>query len=103
MKIELLYCDDCPNWQAVLEEINGLLAAKSGEDKVDLILVSSIQEAERLQFPGSPTVRINGEDVDPEVPSSSFEMACRVYEVDGKLTGRPPMEWIYAALDDAAE
>ena len=95
--------DDCPNWQAVLEEIKGLLAAKGGEGKIELIRVASTQEAEHLQFPGSPTVRINGEDVDHEVPSSSSEMACRVYEVDGKLTGRPSMEWIDAALDGASE
>ena len=103
MKIELLYFDDCPNWQAVLEEINGLLAAKGVEGDVDDIRVASTQEAERLRFPGSPTIRINGEDVDPEVPSSGFELACRIYEVDGKLMGRPPMEWIDAAIDDASE
>ena len=103
MKIELLYFDDCPNWKAVLEEINGLFAAKGGEGKVELIRVASTQEAEHLQFLGSPTVRINGEDMDPEVPSSSSEMACRVYEVDGKLMGRPPIEWVDAALDDASE
>ena len=102
MKIELLYFDDCPNWQAVLEEINGLLVAKGVEDKVDLVRVASTQEAEGLRFPGSPTIRINGEDVDPEVPSSGFELARRVYEVDGKLMGRPPTEWIDAALDDAS-
>ena len=103
MKIELLYFDDCPNWQSVLEEINGLLAAKGVEDKVDLVRVASTKEAEGLRFPGSPTIRINGEDVDPEVPTSGFELACRVYEVDGKLQGRPPTEWIDAALDDASE
>lgn len=98
-----MYFDDCPNWQAVLEEIKGLLATKGVEDQVDLIRVTSSQEAERLQFPGSPTIRINGEDVDPEVPSSGFELACRVYEVDGELMGRPPTEWIDAALDATAE
>ena len=41
--------------------------------------------------------------MDHEVPSSSSEMACRVYEVDGKLMGRPPMEWVDTALDDASE
>ena len=102
MNIELLYFDGCPNWQTVLKELQDLIGAKGLEDEVDLILVASNQEAERLQFPGSPTIRINGEDVEPEPPSSGFELACRIYEVDGELLGRPPREWIYAALDDAS-
>ena len=102
MKIELLYFDGCPNWQAVLEEIKGLLTAKGLDDQVDLIQVASNQEAESLEFPGSPTIRIDGEDVELDISTSSFQLACRIYEVDGKLQGMPPKEWIDAALDAAA-
>ncbi len=103
MKIELLYFGDCPSWQTVLQEVQGLLTAKGIEDKVDLVRVASRQDAERLKFPGSPTIRIDGEDVDPEVPSFGFELACRVYEVDERLLEKPPLEWIDAALDVASE
>jgi hypothetical protein len=103
VKIELLYFDDCPNWQTTLEEIRNLLGVKGFEEKVDTILVSSNEEAERLQFPGSPTIRINYEDVDPEVPISDFQLASRIYEVDDKFMGKPPIEWIDAAIDAAAE
>ena len=103
MKIELLHIDDCPNWQEVLGEIRDLLSEKGLEDEVELIRVTSSREAERLQFPGSPTIRVNGEDVDPDVPSSGFELPRRVYEVDGELQERPPREWIDAALDEASE
>lgn len=102
MKIELLYFDGCPNWQATLKGLQELLSAKGLEDKIDLIRVTSSQEAEHLEFPGSPTIRINGEDVESEAPSSTFELACRLYEVEGRLLGRPPREWIDAALDAAA-
>lgn len=103
MKIELLYFDDCPNWQTTLEEIKNLLGVKGVEQEVDVIRVASDQEAERLQFPGSPTIRINGEDVDPEVPTSGFQLACRIYEVDEKFMGKPPIEWIDDAIDAASE
>lgn len=101
MKIELLYFDGCHNWQETLKEIKSLLADKRMSNEVDLIKVASDQEAERLRFPGSPTIRIDEEDVDPEVPTSGFELDCRIYEVDGEFMGKPPMEWIDAALDAA--
>ena len=102
MKIELLYFDGCPNWQAILKELQEFLSAKGLEDRIELIQVTSSHEAERLEFPGSPTIRIDGEDVELEAPSSGFSLACRVYAVEGKLVGKPPREWIDAALDAAA-
>ena len=84
-----------------MEELKNLLGARGVEDKIGIIRVTSNDEAEHLRFPGSPTIRINGEDVEPEAPSSGFHIACRVYEVEGEFLGRPPREWIDAALDDA--
>lgn len=102
MKIEFLYFKGCSHWEAALEELQDLLGSKGVEDEIGVVRVSSNDEAERLQFPGSPTIRINGEDVEPEAPSSGFHLACRVYEVDGEFLGRPPREWMDAALDDAS-
>ena len=102
MKIEFLYFKGCSHWEAALEELQDLLGARGVEDEVGVIRVSSKDEATRLQFPGSPTVRINGEDVEPEPSHSGFHLACRVYEVEGEFLGRPPREWIYAALDAVA-
>ena len=101
MKIELLYFKGCSHWEEALEELRDLLGAKGVGDGIGVIRVSSNDEAERLYFPGSPTIRINGEDVEPEAISSGFRLACRVYEVEGEFLGRPPKEWLDAALDQA--
>ena len=102
MKIEFLYFKGCSHWEAALEELQDLLGAKGVEDEIGVVRVSSNDEADRLRFPGSPTIRINGEDVEPEAPSSGFHLACRVYEVEGEFLGRPPKEWLDAALDEAS-
>ncbi|MFH1559982.1 MAG: DUF2703 domain-containing protein [Chloroflexota bacterium] len=102
MTIEFLYYKGCSHWKATLEELQELLHSKGVEDAIDIIQVASREEAERLQFPGSPTIRINGEDVDIDPPSSDFGLACRTYDVEGEILERPPREWIDAALDDVA-
>ena len=102
MKIEFLYFRGCSHWEAALEDLHDLLGMKGVEDEIGVIRVTSNDAAARLQFPGSPTIRINGEDVEPEAPSSGFHLSCRVYEVEGELLERPPKEWLDAALDDAA-
>ena len=101
MKIELLYFDGCPNWQTTLEEVQNILAEKLVHESVELIRVASNKQAKELQVPGSPTLRIDGEDVELDAQSSGFQLACRVYEVDGKLAGKPPIEWIDAAIEAA--
>ena len=102
MKIELLYSDDCAHWEATLEDLRELLGSNGVEDEVSVIRVSSMEEAERLRFPGSPTVRIDDEDVDPDTPESDFDLACRLYEVDEGYQERPPREWIDAAIEAAS-
>lgn len=57
--------------------------------------------AQLLGFPGSPTIRINGQDV--EHPARAFGLACRTYDDQGQRTGVPPLKWIRAAMREAKE
>ncbi len=98
MEIELLYFDDCATWQTTLADLRQALLQLGREEQVRLVKVESQQEAERLRFLGSPTVRINGYDVEPDAPSDGFGMECRVYWVDGRPTGSPPLQWIETAV-----
>jgi hypothetical protein len=70
------------------------------EASVERIEVLTDEDAERWQFPGSPTIRVAGTDVDP---SSSVEMgtalACRVYRLeDGRFSPVPSLDMIRQAL-----
>jgi hypothetical protein len=81
MKIEVLYVPGCPNHQPALEAVTGVLAAESCQTEVEIcnVPVRSQDEALALRFPGSPTIRVNGGDVEPETVSG-FGLACRLYE-----------------------
>ena len=61
--------------------------------------VTSQMEAERLAFPGSPTIRVDGVDVDPAGAGGRAMLACRIYRLpDGRVSPVPSREQLEAAL-----
>ena len=102
MNIQLLYFDGCPNWLLTKRALEDTLAERGIAAPIDLVNVASNQQAQELGFVGSPTVRVDGEDVDPETPTEGFNLECRLYWVDGKPRGTPPREWIVGAIEKAA-
>jgi hypothetical protein len=99
--IDILYFDPCPNWRRTEEDVRRILseAHLEGRASVRLVPISTEREAQRLRFLGSPTVRVDGEDVDLSArDATAFGLQCRVYESGGTLVGSPPAEWIRAAL-----
>jgi hypothetical protein len=103
MHIELLYFDGCPNWQATLADLRRVLQAMGQPSDVTLTLVSTMADAQRARFAGSPTVRVNGRDVEPDAPQhEDYRLDCRLYWVNGQPLGKPPVAWLERAVHDAA-
>jgi hypothetical protein len=103
MRIELLYFEGCPSYEALLPELRALLASEGIAQEVELRRVETIEDAERERFLGSPTVRVDGKDVDLGAEGrEDFGVKCRLYRSDGGLGHVPPQEWIRDALRAAA-
>ena len=101
MKIDILYFDGCPTWRQAAEDVQRVLrdARMEGAVQVQLVAIATEEEARRLRFLGSPTVRVNGSDVDPAVRNATtFGLQCRLYKYRGRLEASPPTDWIRAAL-----
>lgn len=104
MRIELLYFDGCPSYEALLPELRDLLARVGIEDEIVLRRVESLEAAERERFLGSPTIRIDGRDVDPGAEQrDDFGMKCRLYATEDGLRGAPPDAWILHAIRSGRE
>ena len=79
MKIEVLYVSDCPNHPPTVERVKQVLATENLSVPVDEVLVSSDAEAKAFHFFGSPTVRVNGKDVEA-VEQGTPGLSCRIYK-----------------------
>jgi hypothetical protein len=103
MKVELLYFDGCPSQAELLPRLRELLASQGIDEGVELRRIETQEEAERERFLGSPTVRVDGEDVDPTAKDrQGFGLECRLYRTEAGLARTPPDSWIRAALNRAA-
>lgn len=102
MRIELLYFEGCPGYEALLPALRELLVSEEVEDEIELRRVETVEDAERKRFLGSPTVRIDGEDVDPGARErDDFGLKCRLYRSQDGISKTPPEPWIKAALERA--
>lgn len=96
--IELLYFDGCPSHERLLPIVERI-AAESGA-QLELRRVETPQAAERERFLGSPTVRVDGADVDPTAAErQDFGLKCRIYRSAEGVSPLPPERWIHAALE----
>jgi len=99
MNIELLYVANCPNHAVALERLRAILSAASFQTHVSEVLVRDAAMAQSLKFPGSPTIRVNGQDVEPQIErAASFGLMCRLYS-DG--SGAPSQDSLRAAIEKA--
>ncbi|MDP8947582.1 MAG: thioredoxin family protein [Actinomycetota bacterium] len=98
MEIELLYFDGCPSYRTAEKILWEVLAKKGMEADVELVAVNSDEEARRLRFPGSPTIRVGGQDLFPVAEREDWSLGCRVYATPGGLKGFPTAEMLREAL-----
>jgi hypothetical protein len=99
-RVEFLFWEDCPSHPRAWELLQEVLAEEGLEATVERIEVVTDEEAERWRFPGSPTLRIDGVDVDPAGASQmGTALTCRVYVLEnGRFSPVPSREMIRQAL-----
>jgi hypothetical protein len=101
--IELLYFDGCPNHGPFLDRLRDLLAEAGVPDPVRVRRVDDDEAARAEHFLGSPTLRVDGQDVDPmAVGRTGYGLQCRLYDTAEGLRGSPPDSWVLAAVRAAS-
>ena len=98
MEVEVLYFDGCPTYETAMKTLRAVLAEEGMEAEVQLIAVNNDEEAGRLRFPGSPTIRVDGRDLFPVGEREDWRLGCRVYATPEGLRGSPTAEMLRAAL-----
>jgi hypothetical protein len=97
MLIEVLYMPGCPNYQPALQRLRKALRSEAIDATIKEISVSDEATARALRFPGSPTVRVNGQDAEPN-GQQTFGLSCRLYSGG---SGLPSEETLQRAISTA--
>lgn len=78
MRVEIFFVPGCPNYEAAVERVKKVLTAAALNVEVRGIPVNTAEEARDTMFPGSPTIRVNGDDVEPDQMNAPG-LTCRLY------------------------
>ncbi len=77
--IEVLYFAGCPNHEPTLDLAREVLGELGLEAEVREVAVETLADAEAQRFVGSPSVRVNGKDIEPEAEGrTGFALSCRM-------------------------
>jgi hypothetical protein len=99
MRIEILYAPGCPNYLPAVERLQAVLESQSLQTEVRSIAVRTEAQAKALSFPGSPTIRIEGKDVEPS-QINAHGLTCRLY---ANGSGVPSAEAFQLAISEAKQ
>lgn len=99
MRVEVLYVPGCPNHEPALSRLRNTLRSESLDIRVHEVAVTDEAAAWSLSFPGSPTIRVNGLDVE-QAEDLPVGLACRLYR---NGTGVPSMETLRQAIASAKQ
>ncbi|MFB6291541.1 MAG: DUF2703 domain-containing protein [Candidatus Bipolaricaulia bacterium] len=99
--VEVLHNEDCHVWRKALEITRDALDEEGIQYDVHEDLVETKEEAKRKGFSGSPQVKINGRDVDPDagdITNYNVE-GCRLYFYEGEVYEHPPEKMVLDFLE----
>jgi len=85
MRVELLYWDGDPAYMTARQRLVEVLTEDAFETPIQMVAVSSEADAELLEFIGSPTIRIDGVDI--QAADGAFGLRLRSYPPDDDLDG----------------
>ena len=103
MRVSFLYYEECPSHDLALERLREVMAEEGIPNEVEVIKVETEEQARQLRFVGSPTIRVDGQDIEP--PSDSrYVLTCRAYRLeDDRISPLPSKDMIRRALRSVAK
>jgi len=84
VQIDVLYFEGCPNHEPTTALVRDVAQSLGLDANIREIEVHDADEAKRLRFFGSPTIRVDGQDLDPSMQNRADHwFGCRVYGGSG--------------------
>lgn len=98
MKIEVQHFEGCPNSVEMIARVRTAIEEFNERIEYKEILVETSELAQQINFRGSPTVLINGIDIERMPEQTKANLACRYYS-----KGLPSVRQIKKFITDQLE
>jgi hypothetical protein len=99
VRVEILLLEDCPYADATMALVERAIADTGVPARIELVVVTNEPQAHLKRFLGSPTVRVDGRDVEPGASLlDDYGIGGRLYRTERGLCGWPDEAWIRDAL-----
>src|SRR5918999_3794042 len=103
LRVTFLYYEECPSHDLALERLREVMAEESTPGEVEVIKVGTEEQAHELRFVGSPTIRVDGQDIDPPT-DPRYALTCRAYRLaDDRISPLPSKDMIRQAFRSPAK
>ncbi len=103
MRVSFLYYEECPSYDLALERLREVMGEEGISNEVEVLKVETEEQAREFRFVGSPTIRVDGQDIDPPT-DPSYALTCRAYRLeDDRISPLPSKEMIRRALRSPAK
>jgi len=100
MKIDCCIVEECANHHLAEDMLAGVLSEFGVRESIERIDIPDAEKGKLVTFPGSPTIRIDGADVEPDwQPCNDCTPCCRLYMTAEGLKGLPERDWIVHAIN----
>ena len=97
--VQIFFFEGCPNHEQAQELVEQVAHELGLQPEIALVEVPDSETAERLRFLGSPTIRVDGRDVEPGADErQDFALSCRVYRSEHGFAGQPDAQLIRDAF-----
>jgi glutaredoxin len=101
MDIVLFTFDGCPHGEPARRLLEHTLAEFGLRVPVRTVFINDVEQAEQYRFLGSPTIQIDGQDIEVRRRSDEASFSCRVYNTPGGTSGIPPKDILVHAIKEA--
>ena len=102
--VQFLWWEGCPSWDRALAILREEMSAQGLDpDSVEVREVCTDADADREEFVGSPTIRVDGRDVQPP-GDEPVGLTCRVYRLrNGRISALPDRDDLRETLSKAID
>jgi MarR-like DNA-binding transcriptional regulator SgrR of sgrS sRNA len=101
MAITFLYWEECMSHEEALQRLRQVMAEEGIQVPIEMVKVETWEQAEGLRSIGSPTILVNGQDIQPPPVDAQYALTCRTYYLeDGRMSPLPSLAMLRRALSD---